>query len=139
MLDRFKKVDVQDLSEQSMEAAAPKLSQRQREQLLEGKNALGEKVGRYRNPQYARMKNAMNPKPGYGVPDLKLSGNFHKGIYTDVRGDTIITDSTDTKTQKLADKYGEEIFGLSEEKKNVFIKEDLHPVFMEKIKQQTGL
>ena len=122
-----------------MEAVGPQLADRQRDQMLEGKNKKGARIGRYRSGAYARMKEVMNPLPGFGVPDLRLTGEFFKQIYVDIRDNTVIVDSTDEKTQSLVNKYGEEIFGLSKNTKSEFIKKDLRPVFMKKISEATGL
>jgi hypothetical protein len=106
---------------------------------MDGLNALGEQIGKYRNPAYARRKNAMNPLPGFGIPDLKLSGAFHRQVYAETRGDKVILDSTDPKTQKLVDKYGEEIFGLNKVSKIEFIKESLRPKFLSVIRKALQL
>jgi hypothetical protein len=137
--DKIKSVNVGEVIESSMEDAAPLIADRQKDQMRDGVNQKGAKIGRYRNPAYARKKNAMNPLPGFGVPDLLLTGAFYKGIYADVRGDKLILDSTDGKTPKLAKQYGEEIFGLNRSTKAEFIREDLRPVFMKRIKKATGL
>jgi len=136
---RLEALKVDRVSQDSMEAVSNQLADRQRDQMLEGKNRKGARIGRYRNPAYARMKEVMNPLPGFGVPDLRLTGEFYKQVYVDVRDNTVIIDSTDEKTQSLVNKYGEEIFGLNENTKAEFIRKDLRPVFMQKISEATGL
>jgi hypothetical protein len=137
--DKIQKVDVDQVIETSMEEVSPLMSDRQRGQMIEGVNKKGAKIGRYRNAAYARKKNQMNPIPGFGIPDLLLTGAFYRGIYTEVRGSRVIIDSTDEKAPKLVKQYGEEIFGLNKSTKVEFIREDLRPVFMREIKKATGL
>jgi hypothetical protein len=138
LIERIKKADTDNIIEETMEEAAPLITDRQKDQMLGGINSEGKKIGRYRSPAYAAMKSRMNPIPGFGIPDLRLTGDFYKGIYTEVRGDKIITDSVDEKTQDLADKYGEEIFGLSKPVKKEAIK-DIKPLFFKRIRNAIGL
>lgn len=139
MINRVKALNLQDVSERSMEEAAPDMTRRQREQFLEGKNSKGKRIGRYRNPAYARLKAQMNPVPGLGNVDLRLTGEFLKGVYTEIRGDQVIVDSVDEKTNDLAEKYGEVIFGLAPDPKAAFVNEDLQPVFMKNVRNELKL
>ena len=138
LLQRVQSLNVNTVSQDTMEEAAPIVESWQRDQLLGGKNREGKKIGRYRNPAYAQMKHSMNAVPGLGVPDLRLTGDFYRGIYTDVRGDKIIIDSTDEKTQDLVDKYGEVIFGLSKDTKKEAVK-DIRPIFMQNVRKAVKL
>jgi hypothetical protein len=138
LYNRIDKLKVDDIVEDTMTDASPMLRDKQRGQMSDGLNAEGDKIGRYRNPAYARMKNSMNPKPGFGTPDLKLTGAFYKDIYTEVRGDKLIIDSVNEKTQALAEKYSEKIFGLNKETKADAIVE-LKPIFIDRMKTETGL
>ncbi len=139
LYDKIKKVDTELVIQDSMEEVSPLITDRQKGQMLEGVNSKGARIGRYRSGAYAQMKAAMNPIPGFGVPDLLLTGQFYKSIFTEVRGDKVLTDATDEKTQSLVNKYGEEIFGLNKATKSELIKGDLRPVFMKNIRKATGL
>lgn len=139
LLNRVKELNVQDVSERSMEEAAPEMTKRQREQMMKGINSKGKKIGRYRSPAYARLKNQMNPVPGLGTPDLRKTGEFHKDIYTEIRGEDVILDSYNEKTEALAKKYGEVIFGLAKDSKSEFVNEDLRPVFMKNVREKLKL
>jgi hypothetical protein len=138
LIERIKRTEVDTIIEETMEDASPLITDRQKDQMLGGLNSEGKKIGRYRSPAYASMKNRMNAIPGFGVPDLRLTGDFYKGIYTEVRGDKLIIDSVDEKTQDLADKYGETIFGLNKVTKKEAIK-DIKPLFLNKIRNAIGL
>ena len=107
--------------------------------MMKGENATGKRIGRYRNPAYARLKNSMNPVPGLGVPDLKLTGKFHREIFAEIRGDKVIIDSVNEKTEALVEKYGETIFGLNVENKNELIEEVIRPVFMRNMREKLQL
>ena len=95
----------------------------QREQMMDGRNKLGEEIGTYRSIVYADMKHRMNPRPGNGVPDLRLTGAFHDGIKleTSPASKTYVITSTDPKTNALIKKYGSKIFGLDSRSREILI------------------
>ena len=85
----------------------------QKEQLTQGKDATGEDIApSYYSDAYAEMKQELNSQPDFGTPDLRLTGDFHNGFYLD--HDTLQVTSSDAKTPSLIEKYGKNIFGLSE-------------------------
>lgn len=91
---------VDDAIEQTKE----KVVELNRSQLLRGENKDGDRLGKYRNPAYARMKAAMNPLAG-GSVDLKLTGGFQREMFVDQRRDALVLGSTDEKTQSLLRRY----------------------------------
>lgn len=73
---------------------------------------------------------------------LRDTGAFYAGITTTVTQNSVITTSTDPKTEKLKKKYETskgKIFGLGGEFRQRFIDEKLRPVFNKKIGEATGL
>lgn len=138
LYNRIKKVDVNTVSEMTMEDAAPMLKKQQQLQMLQGLNQKGEKIGKYRNPKYAAKKNSLNPLPGFGFVDLKLTGAFQDAIVIDVRGERIVFEGADIKTEDLAKKYGETILGLNEESRGEVVKE-IRPVFVKNMRKEAGL
>lgn len=113
-----------------------------RDQLLNGRDSLGEKLKEYVDDQYAELKQRMNPLPGYGTPDLKLTGDFHRGFYLDISSiddGNFELGSTDEKTQELVDKYNESIFGLDKENSELFWFEKVVDSFAQKVLDQMGL
>lgn len=85
----------------------------QKDQLLRGKTNMEENVApRYANPRYAARKQAMNGKPPAGVPDLKLTGRYHRGFRAVINNDTIDMQNRDNKDARLSAKYAH-IKGLS--------------------------
>ena len=137
--ERIRSMDIDVISQNSIEETKDEIVKKQKEQLLQGLNAKGEKIGRYRSNKYARAKNQMNPLPGLGVPDLKLTGAFHAGINVTINTETFKTESTDSKGPDLEAKYGNEILGLNEESKDEYVKESLRPEFLKRIRKITGL
>lgn len=87
-------------------------------QLLSGIDSKGKKLKTYRNKEYAAFKDNINPLPGFGTPDLKLTGSFQANMYLQFKasvGWPVSFYSTDSKTQKLVDQYGKSIFGLTQD------------------------
>jgi hypothetical protein len=86
------------------------------DQLMQGLNSKGESLGEYASAGYAEMKKTLNPA---GVVDLKLEGDFHSGFFIEAIKFPVRIDSKDSKTNKLVFHYGENIFGLVEQNKNI--------------------
>lgn len=87
-------------------------------QLEQGKRADGKNITpKYQSNVYASYKKSIGAKPAKGTPDLKLTGDFHAGIYAFKKGDMIHIDSTDEKSPELQRKY-DKIFGLNKESIN---------------------
>ena len=98
--------------------------------LLEGELSTGEKMNRLMNPYYVDYKiddigsKAAQKTPP--LPDLKDTGAFHRGMTSDVEGDSIVITSKDSKTSKLTQKYSLDIFGIQNKElpnlQNIFSK-----------------
>lgn len=101
-------------------------------QLEEGKRTDGNSIiPEYQSQNYAKAKKAIGAKPASGTPDLKLTGDFHKGIYADLKGNYIYTYSSDSKADKLNSKY-RQIFGLTFES-IATLKPDLTEILQKKL------
>jgi len=81
----------------------------------------------------------MNPAPGYGNPDLKLTGAFYQGYGIRVEGDEVIKDSDVEYADDLFLKYGNAIGQLDEQRHEQYVEEELAPTLYEKVREQTGL
>jgi hypothetical protein len=81
----------------------------------------------------------MNPLPPFRVPDLHLTGAFYGGMKLDVSGDSFTITSTDGKTPELVEKYGEDIFGLSEEGAQLVKEEITMPAMRKKAREALKL
>lgn len=133
---RLKSLNVKDESFHAVEETKNSITSIQKDQMFHGLNAAGERIGRYRNNKYARVKNEFNPLPGLGVPDLKLTGAFYAGFKTEVTPEVFKTTSMDPKNEELTAKY--DPFGLNNESKAEYVNE-LRPVFIKKVREKLQL
>ncbi|MDP4151194.1 MAG: hypothetical protein Q8943_17440 [Bacteroidota bacterium] len=138
MLEKFRSLDTDLLVEQSVSETTDQYANLNTEQLHQGLNADGEQIGQYRNELYATMKHEMNPLPGFGVPDLRLTGAFYAGIRSVIQGDAVVTESTDEKNTALVEKYGH-LFGLSDKFRQEYVNGSLRPRFRQKVRDVTGV
>lgn len=133
---RLSAVSIKDESFKSVSDTKSSITDIQKEQLSKGLNAEGKKLRRYRSRKYAVAKNAINPLPGLGNPDLRLTGSFYAGFKTVVTPETFATTSSDSKNEALTQKY--DPFGLNKESKVEYVK-DLRPVFVKKVREKLRL
>lgn len=113
LYNRIRSINLDQLKEQIIsenEGIAVDMNKDQLEQGLDSNNSY---LRAYRSPAYAAYKNQLNPRPGFGNPDLLLSGDFYKGFTSEIKGDRMQIASSDEKNNKLKGKYGEDIFGLN--------------------------
>lgn len=117
IIDFYNKLAAVDLEQLKFKVALDNenfISDKNRDQLLTGKDNEGRNIQpKYRSDTYADVKQTVNSQPDFGVPDLKATGDFHKGIITAFSGDSYMVTSTDSKTPELSVKYLD-IFGLNE-------------------------
>lgn len=100
-----------------------------------GIDSLGEKLKAYRSAEYARLKRVLNPN---GVTDLKLEGDFYKGFRVDASRFPISITSVDEKAEMLAWKYGEDIYGLTQDSLKLLGEEILSDI-QSKLKSALGI
>ena len=106
----------------------------QKDQMMSGKDSAGEDIApSYYSDAYADMKQRMNRHPDFGTPDLRLTGAFYDAFYLNFN--TMIVTSSDPKTPSLMEKYGNKIFGLSEESASR-LREFFNPRFREEFMKQ---
>ena len=121
---------------QSNEEIGNQIVQLNKDQLYEfGEDAKKQILPMYRSIYYADMKAEM--RSGRELTDLFLTGSFQGGFYLVVDGDTYGITSDDSKTSKLIAKYGENIFGLTDDNKQIaylFIKPELQAEVMNYLK-----
>jgi hypothetical protein len=106
------------------------------EQMLYGLNADGEQIGEYRSTRYGAMKQRMNSLPPPMWVDLHKDGGFHDALSADYRGSDLLFDSTDSKTSDLTTKYGNNIFGLTQENQTAIQNDVIFPIITEWIGKQ---
>jgi hypothetical protein len=104
-----------------------------------GVNSDGQKLTPYKSKSYAREKNYMNRRPGYGIPDLFLTGAFFQGFVVDVTSTSFSVDSVNSKSAKLKEYYGDSIFGLTKDNRKVYALGVLYTNVQQYITLKTGL
>jgi hypothetical protein len=130
---RVKALSVTEVSTESIEATKTEFLDAQRDQLLHGKRPDGSPIGKYKNPAYARKKYAMNPLAGFGNWDLRLKGDYQNALFVDVRDDSYVVDSADSKAGDIDKRIGDPL-GLGGVYRQGYI-DKLEPVLINKIKE----
>lgn len=102
----------------------------------ESKDADGDRLPYYKSIGYSSIKNKMNPSLGFGKPDLKNEGDFYRGFFVKVTKEEFELDSKDDKSGELKKKYGDKIFGLSEDHIEEFSKEFFNEALIENINKK---
>jgi len=138
----FEALDTEAIAEKAVEETKEDLLALNKKQLLAGYDKNGELIGDkkpYANAHYAFFKANMNPLPGLGNPDLRLTGSFQDEFDIEISGERILQGSSDEKAGELEQKYGEEIYGLGGKFKVEYVDENLRPAFQREITKATGL
>lgn len=117
---------------QAMADTAPQFVALQKDQLFDGFNSSGHRLQAYKSPKYAQKKNNMNPAPGYGNPDLKLTGAFYNSIRADLDNTGLVVSASDEKAPSLEEKYGNDIYTLFTDAKVKYVAQ-LGPAFMSRM------
>ena len=91
---------------------SPEVTLLNREQMMAGLDAQEKPIAPAYSPYTKRLKQLAG-QPADRVT-LFSTGAFQEAMFTRVEGDRLVTDSTDSKTDSLTAKYGEDIFGLTE-------------------------
>lgn len=113
--DKWKALKIRAIISQSIEATQSSYIELQKAQLYAGYNQDGSKIGDdnpYRSEAYAEIKEQKNPLPGFGNPDLFLTGATYEGIEVTITDKAIKIESRDIKFKKLDTKYQHAFTGL---------------------------
>jgi len=102
-------------------------------------NKEGMRLELYRFEWYASMKNQKNPNPGLFHPDLYLTGAFYGGFKMTVTESTFNITSSDSKTFELVKKYGDDIFGLTDQSKGIYAKGVVYEGIKAYVTSKSGL
>jgi len=104
--NRLKSVDLVEASLEAVRENEGALIEMNHEQLENSIDRDGEPLGEYASIEYANKKGRIDV-------DLKLTGAFYRGFNVKADEFPIMFDSSDSKTEDLKQKYGEEIFGTT--------------------------
>jgi hypothetical protein len=128
------KHNIPSIAESSVGEVKGDFVEAQKYQLEQGSTSTGGTFRKYRSSAYAKKKNQMNPLPGIGNPDLRLTGSFYRGISATVQSGVLKVSSSDPKAKILAANYdNNKIFGLNDEEMNDFVNGKVTPVFQKNI------
>lgn len=133
MLRSVRSVELRDVMLDSMADTAPEYVKDQKDQLYAGFDSKGQRLKSYASELYAEKKNQMNSAPGFGNPDLKLTGAFYDSIRADIDNDGFQVSASDEKANMLEEKYGKAIYTLGTDAKSGYLTEELAPVFIENV------
>lgn len=140
LLDKVKKVDLPGEIDRILKKSAKDLIELNQEQLFQfGIRADGVKLKEYMSKSYAKKKFQINPQPGFGTPDFVNKGSFFSQFVVNVSKDSFDITSKDSKTQKLIDRDGPKIFGLTKENKELYLAVTFGPDIRSYITKTTGL
>lgn len=106
------------------------------QQLYErGENALGVSISDYM--PYAPLTIDIKTMKGQPTDRVTLrdTGDFHESFFIRADNNGFTIDATDWKREKLVNKYGRQIFGLTDENKTYLAKEILLPELIKKTKE----
>jgi hypothetical protein len=101
-----------------------------------GIDSEGNKLQAYRSAAYAQLKAQLNPNH---VTDLKLEGDFYKGMRVDASKFPVFMENDDPKAAALVQKYGEAILGLTDENMGELSAQILEEVIQSLRKKALGI
>jgi hypothetical protein len=136
-----------DLAEQTTQDTAEQLLDWNKKQLYQGRSAEGDAMEPYKWESYAEQKHNMNPLPGFGFPDYKLTGAFYEAFKIEVTDGVAHVFSTDSKAEKLEKREGgmdanfegnqqlgaDRLYGLDPISQGGYLEQDFQPVYYEHI------
>lgn len=93
-----------------------------RGQMMDGFTSDNKEIGGYASLAYEQLKQELNPFAN-GRVDLNLTGAFQKAMDAKITGNMLLIDSNDSKRNKLVEKYGKKIFGLTEKNQKRYKKD----------------
>ena len=132
MLQRMQSLNIENVVGETFDETATDLADINRERMLDGVKADGSIM-----PIYSKVS-----QEKYGYPNapikLKATGDFQAAIVVARQGSILSTDSSDSKSQMLQERYGA-IFGTYGDYKKQYLEENYRPVFNQKVTSLTGL
>lgn len=124
-----------DVIQAAVAGKAKELQDQQRLQLLTGKDSKGHHLGEYKSRKYAEEKFAKNKLAGFGFMDWRLTGDFFRDVFINLRGSSVFISSTDKKLDRLL-KINKDAFGLNKENSSEFSLYHIRPVANRIIRKQ---
>jgi len=114
----------------------------QKGQWMAGDSTTGQKIGKYANAGYARMKAGMHPSGGAasGYMDLILTGDTINSLKVDIGAD-VINFQLQSDEHALQQRFGShgDILGLNQEGRYKFIEDFFRDAILKSLKEKTGM
>lgn len=134
------KIDLPRIIVSSIESTADEYIALNHTRLKKGLDKDGDEITPgYKILEYAIRKHDQNAAPGFGVPDLFLTGAFYRAFTIKVGFTSIFVTSMDEKAPKLSQKYGPAIFGLTPYDRTYYAKGVFYETLQKSITGATGL
>jgi len=134
LIKNIDKLDTTVILKKSFEKTKPQLEEFQIGQMILGQNAQGKKIGKYKSKNYAQYKFQISSLAGFGYIDLRLHGDFYKGVFAKIMSSSLIFFSKDSKAADLESRYHP--FGLSPQSRSTYTKKFLIPEFQKNLKRE---
>jgi hypothetical protein len=129
-------LDPNKLAAEILEERSKEATDLNRAQLRAGKRKDNTSLGTYRPFTIEeRLKKGLQ----VSFVDLRFTGSFQDKMDLQIKGNTFDFPSSDWKFDKLVDKYGEGITGLSDESKEEFMRRWGRRDLVHNVSQQTGI
>lgn len=150
LIEKFKNLDATRVATSSIELTKDQMLAANREQMLAGKNRLGEDLGSYLDDpyfksresaqRYSDWKDQITPHPTRkkGVPNLFITGPYHRSLDFAIQGQTLVPLSNFPAALKIQEKF-DDIRGLGGTFKLIYLKEHVRPTMMKEIRKTVRL
>lgn len=140
LLETLDALDLEAIASESLQENENVIADLNATQLSQGERSDGTDI----TPDYADLTVELKKgKSGLaGITDrvtLFDTGSHYRQLYADVEGKGIEFGSKDSKSEKLQDKYGDNIYGLNDDSKDELAEGFLNSTWQQKIEQKTGL
>lgn len=136
MQRRLNRFDIQKEVRESIIQTEQSVADFNRQQLFAGIRATGTDI----TPAYAPYTVLIKDQKGQPTDrvTLKDTGQFYENIFVDVNSETFEIDSNDPKSDSLKKKYGNRIFGLTDESRGEYVQYHFFPALRDRITKNLG-
>lgn len=134
---RIEAVNFNEVMKDVLETHQEEVKDLNREQMLQGRN----KDGSFINPPYRPATVAIKAAKGQEnrFVTLRDTNSFQSKMTLILKGSTFDMSSTDEKTDMLIGKYGNLIFGLTDQNKSIFMRNTGQSAFVRIVSRETGI
>lgn len=136
LMDKFQSLPIVPFIRETIEENQSIIEDKQISQLDAGQYPDGDSIA----PDYSDLTIQIKKAKGqpYDRVTLRDTGDFYRGIKLNLETDFFTLDSSDSKTDKIVDKYGD-VFGLSDQSKQELIEEQFIPTMEDKIRNYLNI